>query len=109
MPIFLSAAPATLPFASPTLADALTRLRQDIFDQAGASPRWADSDLTRAIDRALDEYSIVQPFLQAVYVAAVQNSRIYPVPTNPLGTGWWIDSWSSPPTCGRATISPSAS
>jgi len=106
MPIILSPAPATLPFAAPTLADALSRLRQDIFDAAGPSPRWQDSDLTRAIDRALDQYSFVMPWTQTALLPACGGSRLYAVPTAPgatqlpgqagAGPSWWVESVEFP-------------
>ncbi|MDB5074102.1 MAG: hypothetical protein JWO42_281, partial [Chloroflexi bacterium] len=98
--------PAVLRFSAPTLADALVRLRQDIFDQAGASPRWQDGDLTRAIDRALDQYSFVMPWTQVALVPAVGGSRLYAVPTAPgatqipgqagAGPSWWVESVEYP-------------
>ena len=106
MPIVLLPAPMALPLASPTLADALARLRQDIFDQVGPSPRWQDSDLTRAIDRAIDQYSFVMPWTQVALIPAVGGSRLYAVPTTVgatqiagqagSGPSWWIESVEYP-------------
>src|SRR6185437_2750384 len=96
MPLGLPAATPAWPFAAPTIDDALIALRQDIFDQAGPSPRWQDSDLTRAIDRALDRYSFMAPLVQNVIVPCVAGSRLYPMPTNPLGTAWWMEQAEYP-------------
>ena len=96
MPVILPPTPAALPFAAPALSDALARLRQDIFDQAGSAPRWQDSDLTRAIDRALDQYSIVSPWLWTVLLPAVAGGRLYPVPPTPLGPAWWVEAVEYP-------------
>ena len=43
MTVYLGPAPSSPPFATPVLTVALTDLRQDIFDQAGPSPRWQDT------------------------------------------------------------------
>ncbi len=106
MPLVIPSSVAGLPFAAPTLSDALTRLRQDIFDAAGPSPRWADSDLTRAIDRALDQYSFVFPWTQVALVSANGGSRLVAVPTvvdpagvvGAAGTGpaWWVEACEYP-------------
>ena len=98
MTVYLGAAPAQPPFATPTIGDALTRLRQDIFDQAGPSPRWQDSDLTRAIDRALDRFSFIQPFVQTCLIAGVGGSRLYALPPSAtvFGPGWWIEAVEFP-------------
>lgn len=99
MPVVLPPLVAILPYVPPTLTDALTRLRQDIFDQAGASPRWADGDLTRAIDRALDQYSFVVPWIQAALVPAVANSRLYTLPAAiiaPPQPSWWVEEVEYP-------------
>lgn len=97
MPIVLPAAVGALPFASPMLTEALSRLRQDIFDQAGPSPRWQDSDLQRAIDRALDRYSFVAPFVQTALIEAVGGSRLYALPPAVLvGPAWWVEAIEFP-------------
>lgn len=96
MPLILPPAPPALPFAAPTLAEALTRLRQDIFDQAGSSPRWQDSDLQRAIDRALDRYSFVAPWVQTALLPAAGGRRLYPVPAGAGGPAWWVESVEYP-------------
>lgn len=103
MPIvLLPPAPAYPAFAPPTLADALARLRQDIFDQAGPAPRWQDADLTRAIDRALDQYSFVMPWTQVALVPGVGGSRLYTLPPAVLAPpqpSWWVESVEYPSGC----------
>jgi len=97
MPLVLPAAAPVWPFAAPTIDDALIRLRQDIFDQAGSSPRWQDSDLERAIDRALDHYSFVAPWLRVAMVPAVGGSRLYGVPNGGAGgPTWWVEAVEYP-------------
>jgi hypothetical protein len=121
MPVIVPATAAALPFASPTLADALARLRQDIFDPAtplgaavgqvsglvGLNPRWQDADLIRAIDRALDQYSFLSPWRQTVLVPAVGHCRLYPAPgasaagaggAAAMGAGpaWWVEAVEYP-------------
>src|SRR5690242_19690012 len=101
MPVVLPPAAPVLPFASLTLTDALTRLRQDIFDQAGPSPRWQDSDLMRAVDRAVDRYSFISPFVQTALIDAVGGSRIYTLPGVPPyaptgGPVWWLEAVEFP-------------
>jgi hypothetical protein len=114
MPVIVPATVAALPFASPTLPDALARLRQDIFDPAtplGAAvgqigglavqnPRWQDTDLIRAIDRALDQYSFLSPWRQTALVPAVGRCRLYPVPSNgTAGPAWWVEAVEYPVGC----------
>ncbi|MGH2387882.1 MAG: hypothetical protein ACRDIE_06715 [Chloroflexota bacterium] len=97
MPLVVPAAAPVPPFASPTIDDALTRLRQDIFDQAGPSPRWQDSDLRRAIDRALDQYSFAAPWMRTTLIPAMGGSRLYGVPDGDAdGPAWWVEAVEYP-------------
>jgi hypothetical protein len=100
MPLVLPAAPPALPFAGPSLAEALARLRQDIFDQVGADPaagtRWQDGDLQRALDRALDRYSFVAPWLQTALLPAIAGRRLYAIPAAAGGPAWWVESVEYP-------------
>src|SRR6185437_10113732 len=97
MPLVLPAATPAWPFAAPTIDDALIRLRQDIFDQAGPSPRWQDSDLQRAIDRALDQYSFVAPWPRTALIVAVGGSRLYAIPNGGQdGPTWWVEAVEYP-------------
>ncbi len=43
------------------LSDIETAVRQDLFDPSGASERWQQSDIDRAIDKAVDRYSQYYP------------------------------------------------
>ena len=105
MTLILPPALAALPFATPTLADALVRLRQDLFDQLtvpGLVPsRWADGDLGRAIDRALDRYSLVAPWVRTALLPAVGGARPYPVlaAPSPAGPPWWVEGVECPSGC----------
>ena len=105
MTLILPPALAALPFATPTLADALVRLRQDLFDQLtvpGLVPsRWADGDLGRAIDRALDRYSLVAPWVRTALLPAVGGARLYPVlaAPSPAGPPWWVEGVECPSGC----------
>jgi hypothetical protein len=107
MPLVIPSSVGGLPYAAPCLTDALTRLRQDLFDQTSMNPsRWQDSDLTRAIDRALDQYSFVVPWIQVALVQAVGGVRLVAVPTvlNPSGVvgssgsgpSWWVEQCEYP-------------
>src|ERR1035437_8699233 len=97
MPLVMPPAAPVPPFAMPTLGDALVRLRQDIFDQAGSSPRWQDSDLRRAIDRALDQYSFAAPWLRTALVPAVGGCRLYGIPDGGSGSpAWWVEAVEYP-------------
>ena len=80
MPVILPPAAGTLPFAAPGLDEALLRLRRDLFDQLQASVRWGDDDLRRALDRALDQYSFVAPWLRTALLPAVAGRRLYALP-----------------------------
>lgn len=76
--------------ATPTVSDFAGRVRADLFDagqRAGEQPRWLDSDLTRALDRANDKYSSVAPYLRQLLVPTVAGSRRYAVPAD----CWYVD------------------
>src|SRR5256885_3428169 len=69
MTLILAFTPAGTYTNHPTLSEAIADLRQDLFDRtqnlpAGTPQRWADDDLARALDRAVDEYSFVSPLVQ---------------------------------------------
>ncbi|HVA88257.1 MAG TPA: hypothetical protein VNL71_00300 [Chloroflexota bacterium] len=96
MPLVLPVSAPVWPFAAPTIGDALIRLRQDIFDQAGPSPRWQDSDLQRAIDRAVDQYSFVAPWSRTALIPAIGGSRLYAIPNGPGGPTWWVEAVEYP-------------
>lgn len=58
-----------------TLADYRAQLRLDLFDPAGASQRFADADLDRAIQRALAEYQLAAPRAAGVQLTTTPGSR----------------------------------
>ncbi len=85
------------PSAAPTLAAAIALVRQDIFDQlanvpTGTAQRFADTDIQRALDRAVDEYSFYAPYFQQVEMATFAQVRTYPLPTG----SWWVDEVEYP-------------
>jgi hypothetical protein len=89
MPIVIPAS------ATPTLADFVARVRTDLFDagqRAGEQPRWLDSDLVRALDRANDTYSGVAPLLKELLMSTIPQSRLYASPSD----AWWIDQVEYP-------------
>jgi hypothetical protein len=76
------------------LADMETLVRMDLFDPVGgANMRWQTSDIDRAIDKAVEEYSRVYPDIVAVDMPAVPYQRTYPypAPVNPNYPVWWIE------------------
>lgn len=81
-----------------TLTDLENRLRTDLNDPAGGNQRFAQSDLDRAIDRAVDKYSFVNPALYKVQVATAARQRTYAMPGNsPAGyPPWWVESIEYP-------------
>lgn len=73
------------------LADVENATRQDLFD-AGAS-RWANSDIDRAIDKAVDRYSQYYPNIVYGDMLAQPFQRTYPYPQpwNAAYPVWWIE------------------
>jgi len=53
------------------LADLVAQLRTDLGDPSGASPRWSEADLQRAIARSLAAFSRHHPYEQKSTVATV--------------------------------------
>lgn len=97
MTLVLSYTPAGTYTNAPTLAQAINDLRQDLFDRTqnlplGTPQRWADDDLARALDRAVDEYSFVAPLIQAVMTATLPQTRFYALPPG----AWWVESVEYP-------------
>lgn len=81
--------------ATPTLADFIARVRTDLFDagqRVGDEPRWADSDLTRALDRSNDRYSSVGPYLKEVLIPTAPYMRLYAKPAD----AWFCDAAEYP-------------
>jgi hypothetical protein len=75
------------------LSDLEQMVRQDLFDPAGASQRWATSDLDRAIDKAVDRYTQYYPNIAFTDMATSQYQRTYPypVPWNSSYPVLWIE------------------
>lgn len=75
------------------LADIETAVRQDLFDPAGASQRWQNSDIDRAIDKAVERYSQYYPNIAFADMPAEPFQRTYPYPQswNPNYPVWWIE------------------
>jgi hypothetical protein len=67
-------------------------VRVDLFD-TGGSPRWSDATLNREIDRAVERYSFVSPYLATSQIQSFPNSKLYAVPTLPC---WWIHTVEFP-------------
>ena len=70
-----------------TQAQAVANLRTDLNDPSGAGSRWQDTDLQRALDRALERLTAVEPDLEEVQLATGTAQRIYAKPAGAL----WID------------------
>jgi len=60
------------------LSDIETMTRQDLFD--GGSIRWTNSDIDRAIDKAVDRYSAYYPNIAFVDMQMQPYQRTYPYP-----------------------------
>jgi hypothetical protein len=59
----------------PTIADYRARLRLDLIDPAGSTPRFSDAGLDRAILRAVAEYQRAVPRAQSVQLTTTPGSR----------------------------------
>jgi hypothetical protein len=64
------------------LSDVENLLRLDLFDPAGSNQRWANSDLDRAIDKAVDRYSEYYPNIAYADMQTQPFQRTYPYPTS---------------------------
>ena len=75
------------------LSDVEALVRQDLFDPAGGSQRWATSDIDRAIDKAVDRYTEYYPNIAWADMATEPYQRTYPYPTswNPNYPVLWIE------------------
>ncbi len=94
------------------LTDIETAVRQDLFDPVGSSQRWQNSDIDRAIDKAVDRYSQYYPNIAFADMASEPFQRTYPYPPswNVAYPVWWIErilfplqafgSYFSPPGAG---------
>lgn len=101
MTLVLQYTPAGSYTGAPTLPQAVMDLRQDLFDRVQNMPllngvsapqRWADDDLARALDRALDEYSWISPLIQSVMTASLPQCRNYAFPSG----AWWVETVEYP-------------
>ena len=103
-----------------TFASLRTALRLDLNDPAGASVRWTDADLDRAITRAVAAYAEVLPRLQFATVTTTAGSRAIPVSglgatATILGVEWPVPApgirgvagrppWRHDPDTGTVTV-----
>ncbi len=73
------------------LSDIETATRQDLFD-TGAS-RWQNTDIDRAIDKAVDRYSQYYPNIVYADLSTqpFQRTYAYPIPWNAAYPVWWIE------------------
>lgn len=104
----------------PTLATLRAALRVDLNDPAGATARWTDADLDRAIARAVAAYTELLPHLQSSTVPTTTGSRVIPVAglgatVTILGVEWPIPApgerglpgrppWRHDPEVGTVTV-----
>ena len=96
------------------LSDIETAVRQDLFDPSGASERWQQSDIDRAIDKAVDRYSQYYPnvVFTDMNTQPYQRTYPYPQPWNASYPVWWIErilyplqyygSYFAPPPAGMS-------
>ncbi|MGH2509767.1 MAG: hypothetical protein ACRDHZ_20500 [Ktedonobacteraceae bacterium] len=75
------------------LTDIETAVRQDLFDPVGSNQRWQNSDVDRAIDKAVDRYSQYYPNIAYADLASQPFQRTYPYPQswNAAYPVWWIE------------------
>jgi len=64
------------------LLDIETAVRQDLFDPAGASRRWQQADIDRAIDKAVDRYTEYYPNIAFADMQTRPFQRTYPYPVS---------------------------
>jgi hypothetical protein len=57
-------------------------VRQDLFDPAGSSQRWATTDIDRALDRAVDRYTQYYPQICFTDMQTQAYQRTYPYPNS---------------------------
>src|SRR5215472_7908226 len=75
------------------LSDLENLVRQDLFDPAGANQRWSTSDIDRALDKAVDRYTVYYPNIVWTDMQTEQYQRTYPypVPWNVSYPVLWIE------------------
>lgn len=75
------------------LADIETDVREDLFDPTGSNQRWQQSDIDRAIDKAIERYTQYYPNLAYSDMPTQPFQRTYPYP-QPATAGYpvlWIE------------------
>lgn len=94
------------------LSDLETMVRQDLFDPSGGTPRWTNSDIDRALDKAVDRYTQYYPNIAFTDMSTQPYQRTYPYPTswNTSYPPMWIErilyplqtygSYFTPPSAG---------
>lgn len=102
------------------LSDIENDVRADLFDPAGSNERWAQTDIDRAIDKAVDRYTQYYPNINWTDMPTEQFQRTYPYPTpaNPSYPVLWIErvimplqvygSYFAPPSAGPNAAAGSA-
>jgi hypothetical protein len=90
------------------LTDIETAVRQDLFDPAGSNQRWQNSDIDRAIDKAVDRYSQYYPNIAFADMTAQPFQRTYPYPQswNAAYPVWWIERILYPLQAVGSTFAP---
>ncbi len=75
------------------LTDIEMVVRQDLFDPVGGNQRWQNSDIDRAIDKAIERYSQYYPNIAFSDLPAEPFQRTYPYPQswNANYPVWWIE------------------
>lgn len=75
------------------LTDIESATRLDLFDPTGANQRWQNSDLDRAIDKAVDRYSQYYPNIAFTDLSSQPFQRTYPYPQswNTNYPVWWVE------------------
>ncbi len=76
-----------------TLADYRAQLRLDLCDPVGASQRFADADLDRAIQRALAEYQLAAPRPASAQLTTTPGSRELSLAALPDMLEVWTVEW----------------
>ena len=75
------------------LSDLEAAVRLDLFDPSGANQRWTLADIDRALDKAVDRYTVYYPNVVFADMASQPFQRTYPYPPS-WKTGYpvlWIE------------------
>ncbi len=75
------------------LGDIENAVRLDLFDPAGPNQRWSNTDIDRAIDKAVTRYSQYYPNIAYADMNTRPFQRTYPYPTpwNAAYPVWWLE------------------